>query len=413
MRIGTFVLAAALCMAPLGATGRRPRGVVGGRVQPRGRRGGQGDHRRLRAGDRQAGRARPAIRRRSYPRPRSWPRSRPGNRPTSLFGIELPTSITAMGLRGPARRPHGRGRPLLGPVRSGRARAGATLLNADDRPGALYALPMGRTTNHVHVWKSLLEQAGFTLEDIPKEWEAFWSFWCDQVQPAVRRATGRDDIWGVGLPMSVEAGDTQIRVLSSSCDAYEADYVTRDGRLVIDDPEVRRRLDQGDRQLHGDLPQGLHPARCRSSWDGRRQQQGVPRADGRDDAERLALDPERAQARAARRLLQEHRDDRMAARRGRRAVSDRGRLLCCRGLQGRRARRHRQGVRPLPRGRGLARALSRLLRRAHAAADAEAARCSRSGSTRATRTAWPRRCRSRRGPCTTTTPWSRATGGTT
>ena len=27
--------------------------------------------------------------------------------------------------------------------------------------------------------------------------------------------------------------------------AYEADYVTRDGRLVIDDPEVRRRLDQG------------------------------------------------------------------------------------------------------------------------------------------------------------------------
>ena len=34
----------------------------------------------------------------------------------------------------------------------------------------------------------------------------------------------------------------------------------------------------------------------------------------------------------------------------------------------------RQGVRPLPRGRGLARPLSRLLRRAHAAADAEAAR---------------------------------------
>ena len=24
--------------------------------------------------------------------------------------------------------------------------------------------------------------------------------------------------------------------------AYEADYVTRDGRLVIDDPEIRRRL---------------------------------------------------------------------------------------------------------------------------------------------------------------------------
>ena len=59
---------------------------------------------------------------------------------------------------------------------------------------AQYGLPMGRSTNHVHVWKSLLEQAGFTLEDIPKEWDAFWAFWCDQVQPAVRRVTGRTDI---------------------------------------------------------------------------------------------------------------------------------------------------------------------------------------------------------------------------
>jgi multiple sugar transport system substrate-binding protein len=48
---------------------------------------------------------------------------------------------------------------------------------------ALIALPMGRTNNHVHIWKSLLEEAGFTLDDIPKEWDAFWAFWCDEVQP--------------------------------------------------------------------------------------------------------------------------------------------------------------------------------------------------------------------------------------
>ena len=63
----------------------------------------------------------------------------------------------------------------------------------------------------------------------------------DQVQPAVRRAMGRDDIWGVGLNMSAEAPDTQIQFLQFVA-AYDADYVTRDGRLVIDDPEVRRRL---------------------------------------------------------------------------------------------------------------------------------------------------------------------------
>ena len=121
------------------------------------------------------------------------------------------------------------------------ALAWVTWRNAQTGQQALYGLPIGREINHVHVWKSLLEQAGFTLADIPREWEAFWSFWCDQVQPAVRKATGRDDIWGVGLPMSVQAGDTDLQFFQFVA-AYEADYVTRDGRLVIDDPEIRQRL---------------------------------------------------------------------------------------------------------------------------------------------------------------------------
>jgi multiple sugar transport system substrate-binding protein len=115
------------------------------------------------------------------------------------------------------------------------------LLNQKTGQRALYALPMGRTTNHVHVWKSLLEEAGFTLEDIPKEWEAFWAFWCDEVQPAVRRVTGRDDIWAVGLNMSGKAGDTQYQFFQF-LGIYEADYVARDGRLIIDDPGVRGKL---------------------------------------------------------------------------------------------------------------------------------------------------------------------------
>jgi multiple sugar transport system substrate-binding protein len=115
------------------------------------------------------------------------------------------------------------------------------LLNQETGQRAPYALPMGRTTNHIHVWKSLLEQAGFTLDDIPKEWDAFWSFWCDQVQPAVRRATGREDIWGVGLNMSGEAPDTQNQFFQF-LSAHDAQYVTQDGRLSIDDPRVRRSL---------------------------------------------------------------------------------------------------------------------------------------------------------------------------
>jgi multiple sugar transport system substrate-binding protein len=117
----------------------------------------------------------------------------------------------------------------------------ATLLNATTGRKALYGLPMGQITHLIHVWKSLLEQAGFTLEVVPRDWEAYWSFWCDVVQPAVRKATGRDDIWGVGLPMSVEAADTE-NGFGQFVTAYGADYVTSDGWLVIDQPEIRRGL---------------------------------------------------------------------------------------------------------------------------------------------------------------------------
>ncbi len=121
------------------------------------------------------------------------------------------------------------------------ALAWVTWLNAKTGQGALYGLPVGREINHVHVWKSLLERAGFTLAAIPREWEAFWSFWCDEVQPAVRRALGREDIWGIALPMSVPAGDTDLQFFQFAA-ANDAVYVTQDGRLVIDDPEIRQRL---------------------------------------------------------------------------------------------------------------------------------------------------------------------------
>jgi multiple sugar transport system substrate-binding protein len=116
----------------------------------------------------------------------------------------------------------------------------AMLLNARTGQRDLYGLPVGRSSNHVHIWKSLLERAGFTPADIPREWSAFWSFWCDDVQPAVRRALGTNDIWGVGLPMS-GVFDTQFEFFQFVA-ARKADYVTRDGQLMIDDPKIRQKL---------------------------------------------------------------------------------------------------------------------------------------------------------------------------
>ena len=122
--------------------------------------------------------------------------------------------LRPMGLRGSAGRSLGRGRPVREPVRSGRARL-RHAARRDDRAdvpstGCRWAVRPTTSTSGRACWS----RPGFTLADIPKEWEAFWSFWCDQVQPAVRKATGRDDIWGVGLAMSAEAADTDDRVLA-------------------------------------------------------------------------------------------------------------------------------------------------------------------------------------------------------
>jgi multiple sugar transport system substrate-binding protein len=83
-----------------------------------------------------------------------------------------------------------------------------------------------------------LEQAGLTLDDIPTRWDAFWSFWCDRAQPAVRRALGRGDIWGTGLAMSGDTVDTRINYLQFQL-AYGTPWASADGRLRVDDPAVR------------------------------------------------------------------------------------------------------------------------------------------------------------------------------
>jgi multiple sugar transport system substrate-binding protein len=160
--------------------------------------------------------------------------------------------------------------------------ATSTLLNGRTGRRGLYALPMGRVSNYSHAWTSLLERAGFTLADIPTEWEEFWPFWCDQLQPAVHQAMGRDDIWGVGLSMG--AGDSDARnAFDQFMHAYGTYWADRQGKLTIDDPDVRA-AGEGARELYRHLPEGLHPARF-GRLERPRQQHGVPGAAGGDDAE--------------------------------------------------------------------------------------------------------------------------------
>jgi multiple sugar transport system substrate-binding protein len=143
----------------------------------------------------------------------------------------------------------------------------ATLLDATTGRRALHALPMAFSTNNVHVWRNLLERAGFTLTDVPKQWDAIWSFWCDRVQPAVRQATGRDDIWGIGLSMSAGSPDTIVQ-FEQFMEAYQANYISADGKLIIEDPGIKQRLIRAMDSYTAVNRKGCTPPGA-VGWDGR------------------------------------------------------------------------------------------------------------------------------------------------
>src|SRR3954462_2514108 len=116
----------------------------------------------------------------------------------------------------------------------------ALLYNDQTKKKAYYGFPLKQQSMHVQIWQDMLEQAGFKQSDIPTKWEDYWSFWCDKVQPAIRKATGQR-IYAVGQPMGVESTDS-FQSFYTFMDAYNVKLVDDDGKLLVDDPKVRANL---------------------------------------------------------------------------------------------------------------------------------------------------------------------------
>jgi multiple sugar transport system substrate-binding protein len=116
----------------------------------------------------------------------------------------------------------------------------ALLYNDVTKKRAYYGFPLKQQSMHVQIWKDLLEKAGYQESDIPTQWNDYWSFWCDKVQPAIRKATGQR-IFGVGQPMGVESTDS-FQSFYTFMDAYNIHLVDDNGKLLVDDPKVRDAL---------------------------------------------------------------------------------------------------------------------------------------------------------------------------
>src|SRR3954463_5766823 len=118
--------------------------------------------------------------------------------------------------------------------------ATAFLYNDKANKKAYYAFPLKQQTMHIEYWVDLLQQAGFKESDIPKGWKDYWAFWCDKVQPGLRKATG-SRAYGIGQPLGVDSSDSFYSFLTFM-DAYDVKLVDDDGKLLVDDPSVRQGL---------------------------------------------------------------------------------------------------------------------------------------------------------------------------
>jgi multiple sugar transport system substrate-binding protein len=116
----------------------------------------------------------------------------------------------------------------------------AFLHNDKTKKSAYYAFPMKQQTMHIQYWIDMLGQAGFKESDIPKDWKAYWDFWCDKVQSAYRQKTG-SRIFAIGQPMGVDSSDSFYSFLTFM-DAYNVKLVDDNGKLLVDDPKVKQGL---------------------------------------------------------------------------------------------------------------------------------------------------------------------------
>src|SRR5215813_6710615 len=102
---------------------------------------------------------------------------------------------------------------------------------------SFYGVPDTTAALPNHVWRPLVEKAGYKVEDIPKTWDAYYSFFKD-VQKNLRKQ-GVRNVYGLGLNVTTNGVDPN-NVFNYFVIAYGGqNLVTKDGRLHLLDPQVK------------------------------------------------------------------------------------------------------------------------------------------------------------------------------
>ncbi|MEM1168316.1 MAG: ABC transporter substrate-binding protein [Cyanobacteria bacterium P01_H01_bin.35] len=101
-----------------------------------------------------------------------------------------------------------------------------------------YAVPIMQRGIHIHYWHDLIRQAGLE-EEIPQKWDEFWQYW--QKAQKVLGQQGQDNIYALGLPMSIYSSDTYF-IFEQMLEVNNLKILDKQGKLQVDKPEVRQKI---------------------------------------------------------------------------------------------------------------------------------------------------------------------------
>ena len=109
--------------------------------------------------------------------------------------------------------------------------------NNVEKKRSFYGVPYTVASQTNHIWRPLVEKAGYTMEDLPRRWDAFYDFF-KEVQKKLR-AQGTRHIYAFGFQLNTTGNDSNSLFNSFLIANGGQDIVTPDGKLHLDDPQVR------------------------------------------------------------------------------------------------------------------------------------------------------------------------------
>jgi len=102
---------------------------------------------------------------------------------------------------------------------------------------SFYGVPVVAGVVPIHMWRSLIEKAGYQMSDLPKTWDAFFDFF-KEVQKKLR-AQGMRKVYGQGFQVTANGNDPNALYYAFVIGYGGKDLFTPDGKAHLDDPQVK------------------------------------------------------------------------------------------------------------------------------------------------------------------------------